>query len=329
MRASRLLQLLLLLQARGGMSAPQLAEELEVSVRTVYRDLEALSAAGVPVYTETGRNGGARLVDGWRTRLTGLTGEEADTLPLLGMPGAAAAELGLGSVLAATQLKLLAALPPELRSRASRVAERFLLDAPGWFHRDEGSPHLANVAQAVWDDRRVRMRYERSDRVVDRTVDALGLVLKAGVWYLVAAHRGQQRTYRISRIRAVECLDRFDRPAGFDLEKRWAESSHAFEQAMRTVEVRLRIEQDAQPLLRHALDPGTYETVVADGDEVSLLAESVEVIVPHLLWLGGRVEVLAPDELRRRVADEVRTAVARYETGVPAIASTSRAARAR
>lgn len=328
MRASRLLQLLLLLQARGAMSAPELARQLEVSVRTVYRDLEALSAAGVPVYTETGRNGGARLVDGWRTRLTGLTDEEADSLPLLGMPGAAA-ELGLGSVLAATQLKVLAALPPELRSRASRVAARFLLDAPGWFHRDEGAPHVAAVAQAVWDDRRLRLRYERSDAVVERTVDALGLVLKAGVWYLVAAHRGQQRTYRISRIRAVELLDRFERPADFDLEERWAASSDAFERGMRTLEVRIRMAAADQPLLRHALDPGTHDTVAAEGDEVRFVAESVEVIVPHLLWLGARVEVLAPAELRARVAGELRAAAARYGTGDPATATASLAATSR
>ena len=156
-RASRLLQLLLLLQARGRMTAPQLAEELEVSVRTVYRDLEALSAAGVPVYTETGRHGGAQLVDGWRTRLTGLTGEEAGSLPLLGMPGAAA-ELGLGTVLAATQLKVLAALPPELRSRASRVQERFHLDAPSWFRQPDDVPALAALAEAAWADRRVEVR---------------------------------------------------------------------------------------------------------------------------------------------------------------------------
>jgi predicted DNA-binding transcriptional regulator YafY len=192
-------------------------------------------------------------------------------------------------------------------------------------------PHLAAVAEAVWDDRRLHLRYERSDKVVDRTVDALGLVLKAGVWYLVASHRGQQRTYRISRIRAVECLERFDRPTGFDLEKRWAESSSAFEQAMRNLVVRVRMAPDDQPVLRHALDPGTFETVVAEGDEVRFLAESIEVVVPHLLWLGGRVEVLAPTELRRRVADEVRAAAARYATDDAGddMASTSRSATAR
>jgi predicted DNA-binding transcriptional regulator YafY len=332
-RASRLLQLLLLLQARGAMSAPQLAAELEVSVRTIYRDLEALSSAGVPVYTETGRGGGARLVDGWRTHLTGLTSAEADSLPLLGMP-AAAAELGLGSVLAATQLKVLAALPPELRSRAARVAERFHLDAPGWFHRDDAVPHLGEVSAAVWDDHRLRIRYERGDAVVERTIDPLGLVLKAGTWYLVATHEGDPRTYRVSRIVGVERLDeRFDRPDGFDLAARWAASSASFERGMRDLPVRLRMDPADVPMLRHALDPGTYETVDVQGDEVALVAESVDVILRHLLWLGAHVEVLSPPELRERIAGELRAAAARYaDVGVDDSAddaATSRAAVAR
>ena len=318
------------------MSAPRLAEELEVSVRTVYRDLDALAAAGVPVYSETGRNGGARLVDGWRTRLTGLTGEEADTLPLLGMP-AAAAELGLGSVLAATELKVLAALPPELRSRARRVAERFHLDAPGWFHRDEQVPHLAAVAEAVWDDRRVRIRYRRSDKVVERTIEPLGLVLKAGTWYLVASHRAQVRTYRVSRITGLERHDeRFRRPPGFDLAAQWAATSAAFEDTMFRIEVRLRMRTSELGLLRFVLDPVSAERVVssAQGDGWSLVTfpgESVDVVFRSILFLGATAEVLAPAELRRRVAAGFADAAAVYgvSSGADAIASTSRAARAR
>src|SRR4029079_5330122 len=181
-RASRLVNLLLLLQSRGGMTAAQLADELEVSVRTIHRDVEELSAAGVPIFAERGPLGGIRLVDGYRTRLTGMTADEAEALFLSGLPGPAA-QLGLGTVVAAAQLKVMAALPPELRSRASRLVERFHLDATGWFHSSDAVPHLSTVAEAVWAGRRVLIQYERGDQRIERDVGPLGLVLKAGVWY--------------------------------------------------------------------------------------------------------------------------------------------------
>src|SRR6478672_5135687 len=184
MRAGRLVSLLLLLQTRGLMTAEQLARELEVSVRTIYRDVEALSEAGVPIYADRGPLGGIRLVDGYRTRLTGLTTQEAEALFLSGLPGPAAA-LGLGTVVTAARLKVMAALPPELRSRASRLVERFHLDVTGWFHTADPVPFLSTVAEAVWDARRVEIDYERGDRVVRRTLGPLGLVLKGGVWYVV------------------------------------------------------------------------------------------------------------------------------------------------
>src|SRR5436189_2019123 len=162
MRASRLVNVLLLLQTRGRLTASELAEQLEVSVRTIYRDVDALSEAGVPIYAERGPGGGVRLVDGYRTRLTGLTPDEAEALFLSGLPGPAA-ELGLGTVVSAAQLKVLAALPPELRARASRLVERFHLDAAGWFQSDEPVPHLGVLSEAVWESDRVQVRYRRGD----------------------------------------------------------------------------------------------------------------------------------------------------------------------
>src|SRR6266480_1642746 len=224
-RASRLVNVLLLLQTRSRMTAGELAEELEVSVRTIYRDVDALAEAGVPIYAERGPHGGVRLVDGYRTRLTGLTAEEAEAVFLSGVPGPAA-ELGLGTVVAAARLKVLAALPPELRNRASRLVERFHLDATGWFRESEPVPHLATLPEAVWETRRVEISYDRGDRSVGRTLEPLGLVIKAGVWYLVAISEGQFRTYRVSRVLEARLLDdQFSRPDDFDLSGFWTESS--------------------------------------------------------------------------------------------------------
>ena len=197
MRASRLVSLLLLLQTRGRMTAAHLADELEVSVRTIYRDLEALSAAGVPVYAEAGPNGGCQLIEGYRTRLTGLTANEAEALIVSGVPGPVG-ELGLGTVLGAAQLKLLAAMPTELAERASLARHRFHLDAPRWFRGGRNEPYLAEVAAAVWHDQCINVRYRHpgADAAVTRHLDPLGLVLKAGVWYLVARRDGELRTYR-------------------------------------------------------------------------------------------------------------------------------------
>jgi predicted DNA-binding transcriptional regulator YafY len=193
MRASRLVSLLLLLQARGRMTAAQLAAELEVSVRTVYRDVESLHEAGIPLYGDAGHRGGYQLLDGYRTRLTGLNAAEAQALSLSGLPGPAT-ELGLGPVLAAAQLKLLAALPPGLGERVGRVQARFLLDAPGWYGPGASAeiPLLPAVAGAVWDGRALQVRYRRwkEPTDVDRRLEPYGLVLKGGRWYLVGGGGG-------------------------------------------------------------------------------------------------------------------------------------------
>src|SRR6059058_3412157 len=184
-RASRLISLLLLLQTRGQLTAAELAERLEVSERTIQRDADALAAAGVPVEAVRGPAGGYRLAGGYRTRLTGLTADEADALFAAGMPGPAA-ELGLGGELAAARLKLLAALPQELQERATRSSRLFHLDTRGWFRAEDTVPHLPALAAAVWQGCRARIRYRERGRVVQRTIDPLGLVLKGGAWYLVA-----------------------------------------------------------------------------------------------------------------------------------------------
>ena len=324
MRASRLVALLLHLQTGGGATAARLAEVLEVSVRTIYRDVAALSEAGVPVYAEAGPGGGIRLVDGYRTRLTGLTSEEADAVLLAGVPGPAA-QLGLGTVLAAAQLKVMAALPPELRSRASRVQERFLLDAPGWFHRPDAVPHLPAVAEALWADRRVRVRYARRGADVDdcvaRTLDPLGLVCKAGTWYLLARHRSETRTYRVGRLVEVQVLDEaVVRPAGFVLAEEWATASAGFDEAQWRAEAEVLLTPDGLDALGFAVGPRAADRARAtagppgpDGRVVVRVpVESVEVAAWQLLGLGERCEVIAPAELRTSMAATARAMAARY-----------------
>ena len=224
MRASRLVSILLLLQTRGQLTAPQLADELEVSVRTIYRDIESLNEAGVPVYGEAWPAGGYRLLGGYRTRLTGLTADEAEALQFIGMPGAAA-ELGLGTVLAAAQLKLHAALPEGFRERSTRIQERFFLDAPGWYHDGDASPHLDAIADAVWNQQRVEVRYRRwaAPTDVTRILEPHGIVLKAGNGTSWPAATATLRTYRISQVLNLTPLnERFERVADFDLPGYWA-----------------------------------------------------------------------------------------------------------
>lgn len=321
MRASRLVSLLLLLQSRGGQTAAQLAEELEVSVRTIHRDVDALSASGVPIYADRGPHGGIRLVDGYRTRLTGMTADEAEALFLAGVPGPAA-ELGLGTVVAAARLKVLAALPTELRARASRLVERFHLDAAAWYHADEPVPHLGPLSEAVWEARRIRIAYDRGDKTVERVLDPLGLVLKAGVWYLVAAADGQPRTYRVSRVAGVTPLDEHvERPEGFDLAAFWTESSAAYERDTPRVDVTLRLPGERLARLHGVIGDRPYETLVrlAEPDPEGWLHVRVTLdwpneVVPQILAIGPDCELLAPPELRDRVAAQAARLAARYAT---------------
>ncbi|MFL5674968.1 MAG: helix-turn-helix transcriptional regulator [Chloroflexota bacterium] len=319
MRASRLVSLLLLLQARGQLTAAELAAELEVSERTVHRDVEALSASGVPIYAERGSHGGFRLVDGYRTRLTGMTADEAEALFLAGMPGPAA-ELGLGTVVAAAQLKVLASLPPELRARASRLVERFHLDAGEWFHTSQPVPYLGVLSEAVWSATRITVDYDRGEGAVRRVLEPLGLVLKAGIWYVVAAVDGQIRTYRVSRVVSAEPGgERFERPVDFDLAAYWAESSAAYERDVPRVAVDVRVRPDRIDRLRDAVgsrtvsDAETLDEPDPDGwVRLRVRLDWPEEAHRTLLSAGRWVEVLGPPEIRARVASTIRAMAERY-----------------
>jgi predicted DNA-binding transcriptional regulator YafY len=322
MRASRLVNLLLLLQTRGRMTAGQLSGELEVSERTIHRDVDALSEAGVPIYAERGPHGGVQLVEGYRTRLTGMTAEEAEALFLSGLPGPAA-ELGLGTVMTAARLKVLAALPAELRTRASRLVERFHLDASGWFQAGESVPHLGALAEAVWEAQRVEISYRRGDRLVDRKVEPLGLVLKGGTWYVIAGTDGQIRTYRASRVVAATPTDeRFDRPPDFELASYWVESSSAYEREVPRLEVTVRIDPDRMPVLEDLA--GAYAVRTAERLEppggvdpdgwthLRLRIDWPHEVPARLVGVGSGLEVLAPEDVRAKVQDTAARVLARY-----------------
>ena len=303
MRASRLVSFLLVLQTRGKLTAVELAETLEVSERTVQRDAQALAAAGVPIVSVRGPAGGYRLERGYRTKLTGLDAAEAEALFI-----GPAAELGLGRELAAARLKLLASLPLELQERADRAARLFHVDTRGWFREDDRVPNLPVVAGALWRGRRLDIRYHEGAAVVSRRLDPLGLVLKAGVWYLVAQRRGEERVYRVSRIASArELTEPSARPQDFDLAAAWARRSEAFERSRATIEVTVRVPRRHVRYLRAArvVEEGERPTVIASFDGLDHAFHS-------LLAYGAQAEVLAPQALRDRIAAAAAETVALY-----------------
>jgi predicted DNA-binding transcriptional regulator YafY len=316
--------MVLLLQSRSAMTAAELARELEVSERTVTRDAQALSEAGVPVYAERGRAGGYRLIGGYRTGLTGLARGEAEALFLSGVPGALR-EMGLEDAASAARLKVSAALLPSLRDASRTAAQRFHLDAPGWFHEPRTPELLPAVADAVWDDRRIDARYRSRDTEVVRELEPYGLVLKAGVWYLCArvAGQGAFRVYRIDRFTAVEAgRERFERDEQFDLPGFWEERAEQFARSILRAEVGIRLSKEGARRLPHAVDPlAAREALASAGpadDEgrvtVTLPVESEEVAHTQLTALGPEVEVLTPESLRARFSDDARRLARLYGT---------------
>ncbi|MFF4725316.1 helix-turn-helix transcriptional regulator [Streptomyces mirabilis] len=322
MRAARLIKMVLLLQSRPSMTAAELARELEVSERTITRDAQALSEAGVPVYADRGRAGGYRLIGGYRTRLTGLARTEAEALFLSGVPGALR-DMGLEDAASAARLKVSAALLPSLRDASRAAGQRFHLDAPAWFDEPETPELLPAVAEAVWDDRRITAGYRRGTAEVERVLEPYGLVLKAGVWYLCArvpgpAGSGPFRVYRIDRFTEVRpATERFTREDGFDLPGFWAERAEQFARSILRAEAVVRLSPEGARRLAYVVDPASARQALdgcgaPDGRgwvTAVLPVESEEVAHAQLTGLGPEVEVLSPAALRERFAgDAVRLA---------------------
>lgn len=310
------------------MTAAELAQELEVSERTITRDAQALSEAGIPVYADRGRLGGYRLIGGYRTRLTGLGRSEAEALFLSGVPGALR-EMGLEDTASAARLKVSAALLPSLRGAQESAAQRFHLDAPGWFVEPETPELLPAIADAVWDDRVIEARYGREGAEVERELEPYGLILKAGVWYLCArvakdpprAPDADFRVYRLDRFAAVSVgEDRFVREEAFDLPGFWAERAEEFARSILRAEVVVRLSPSGVRRLPHVTDGAAARAALdaagePDGEgwvTVTLAVEAAEVAYTQLLGLGPEVEVLEPTGLREQFAQATARMADRY-----------------
>jgi predicted DNA-binding transcriptional regulator YafY len=320
MRASRLLSILTTLQAKGQVTAPELAESCEVSVRTIYRDIDALAAAGIPVYAERGAEGGFRLLDGYRVRLNGLSPTETDALFMAGLPGPAAA-LGLDSAMSAAQTKLVAALPPSLRANAGRMPARFHLDAPGWFGEAEEPQHLRAIADALFADRLIDIRYQSWRAEKRRRVAPLGLVLKGGSWYLAGQVERSVRTYRVARI--LDCTvteETFARPADFDLAAHWRAATERLEAELHPKQATVRLSPLGVRLLEVVSQPyvraRTRLADEADAEGWRLATIPIGTTLWHaateLLRFGPEAEVLDPPELRAKMAELARAMAMRY-----------------
>lgn len=319
MRASRLLSILILLQLRTRLTAEALAQEFGVSVRTIYRDIDELSAAGVPVYGERGAGGGFQLLEGWQTRLTGLLPDEAESLVLIGLPGPAS-QLGLGAPAQRLRHKLMAALPHDNASLAGRLQDRFHVDPVDWYRAPEAATHLPALARAVLDQRCLSVRYESWKGVSERELQPLGLVLKGGSWYVVAQTAGRAAariaTYRVASMQAVRVLDQgFARPRRFDLAQHWASAVQAFESGLRPLTAQLRASAVGRwrlARLGHYAERAVTEAGQPDAEGWAAFAlpfETTQQAALLLLSLGPEIEVLSPADLRAEVASLAKAVV--------------------
>ncbi|MCP4165503.1 MAG: YafY family transcriptional regulator [Chloroflexi bacterium] len=323
MRADRLLSELLLLQAHGKMAAQDLAETLEVSVRTIYRDIDALSTAGVPVYAERGPGGGCALLDNYKTNLTGLTENELRALFMLSIP-APLSDLGMMESLATALRKFSAALPDQRRQQQAWIQQRIHLDWAWWRRSVEPVPHLQTIQQAVWEDRRLLLRYQMqlgpTLGELERVVKPYGLVAKAGVWYLVCFGDQRLRVHRVSQLVDVSLLEStFERVQDFDLSAFWAAWCERREEKQGLYPVAIRVSPALMPYLPQFFGEqvrtgvSTFPSPDNEGwTSLTLPFTSLESARARLLGFGGAIEVVEPEALRRSIADYAQQIVNRY-----------------
>ncbi|MFG2124171.1 helix-turn-helix transcriptional regulator [Streptomyces sp. NPDC048710] len=323
MKSDRLLSILLLLQTRGRVPAHELADRLEVSVRTIYRDIEALSASGVPVYAERGRHGGIELLAGFRTDVTGLTADESRALFILAAQGAHAA-LGLDAALGSALRKVMAALPAPHRPAAEVTSRRILVDATRWRSGPQQAVDLEVLQDAVFSDRRLKLRYRHSGEREPRTytVDPYGLVAKAGVWYLVADRRGAPRLFRADRVRSAHLLDDpARRRPGVELADVWEVLRRQVEERPEDgIDVTVRIRRERLDMFQRMAAAQLTELPDDDGESdwvTARLSYPVLRAVRQLLAFSDQVEILDPPEARAELLRAVRSVTALYQGAGP------------
>lgn len=322
MRAERLFSIVLLLQSHRQLTSRDLAGRLEVSARTIHRDMEALSGAGIPVVAERGTGGGWSLLGEYRTNLTGLNEAEIQSLFVI-RPSRLLADLNLDKAAEGAFLKLLAALPSMHRRGAEYARQRIYVDVTGWNRAEESVPHLHALQEAIWQERRVRMTYGRNEcdaataTAATRLVDPLGLVAKGSVWYFVAAFEGEVRSYRVSRVEGVELSDEpCVRPLDFDLAAFWERSSAQFRAHLPQYRARVRVRREIVARMPYA---GRFARIEETGQpdaegwvEVSLRFDVEEMACEYALGFGTELEVLEPATLRAKVAAAAQSVVAFY-----------------
>ena len=318
MRADRLLSIVLLLQTHHQMSSSVLAKRLEVSERTIHRDMEALSGAGIPVVAERGSAGGWSLLGEYRTNLTGLNEAEIQSL-FVSQPPKLLADLRLQKASEGALLKLLAALPVMYRRGAERARQRIYVDSAGWSRHEEEVPLLPVLQDAIWSERKLRITYQRGPGcdAVERELDPLGLVAKGSAWYLVAGVSGELRSYRISRVSDATIVDKpCDIPADFDLAHFWEQSAATFKSSLPNYLATFRVSPTVFPRLRFA---GRFARVgeVVETDAQGWLIVKVgfdveEIACEYALGFGANLEVLEPLSLRRKVMEMAREVIGFY-----------------
>jgi len=325
MRADRLVSILLLMQVNRKITARELSKRLEVSERTIHRDMEALGAAGVPVMAERGNGGGWSLMEAYKTNLTGLNHSEIQTL-FLTKPPQLLADLGLHQASEGALIKLLAALPTMSRRDAEYARQRIHIDTAGWRHTPKSVACLPVLQEAIWLERKVRFLYERADcEPSERVVDPLGLVAKGSVWYLVAGVEGAARTYRASRMREAQMLaEASTRPADFDLAAYWKQSAAEFQANLPRFYATIRIAPAAHRWINYMGRASRVERSEGPDAEgwmtLSMRFDVEEEACQFALSFGGDAEVLAPESLREKVVAAAEGLLQRYATKVGAAA---------